>query len=347
MRGFLAICVMLCHIPLISKTLNLPYFSALPLFDKGHEVVLVFFVLSGFLIIGLLYDEKREKGKINIKDFYIRRILRLYPVYYLVLSFGFILYHFLLPVLKIPFDVNYHLLEGIAWSVGFLPNVFRALYEPGSVLTILWSIGIEEQFYLIIAPLLYLLPIKNYMKGLLFFTIGYLLIFHLETFYFLEKYDFLYFFLTSGGLVAIAHRKGIRLYFQSTILRWIVYIIFFMYLMTDVFSFLAPKIYESVFQVVIFNLLIINLSNDATIDIKNRFINYLGKISYGIYMYHMIVVNLVLYVFMKINIQGYLYDWQTIILVHIICLVGTFFASHLSYKYFESYFLKKKEKYRN
>src|SRR6187399_3026044 len=51
-----------------------------------------FFVLSGFLIVYLLINEKQLTGKISVKKFYIRRILRIFPLYYFCVFFGFILF---------------------------------------------------------------------------------------------------------------------------------------------------------------------------------------------------------------------------------------------------------------
>jgi peptidoglycan/LPS O-acetylase OafA/YrhL len=51
---------------------------------NGHYGVVLFFVLSGFLITYLLFEEKEKFGKIEIKKFYFRRILRIWPLYYLV-----------------------------------------------------------------------------------------------------------------------------------------------------------------------------------------------------------------------------------------------------------------------
>lgn len=84
LRAFLALSVVIYHIPQISETVGIPFFNNLALFHRGSEAVLVFFALSGYLIIGQLFKEKSTRGTINIKDFYVRRMLRLYPVYYLV-----------------------------------------------------------------------------------------------------------------------------------------------------------------------------------------------------------------------------------------------------------------------
>lgn len=345
LRGFLALCVVVYHIPQISNTVGLPNFSDLPIFNRGHQAVLVFFSLSGYLIIGLLYDEKDRFGKINIKNFYLRRILRLYPVYYLVLFFGFFYYHYLLPKFSIPFNINYNLIEGIAWNIGFLPNVFKALYEPGGILIILWSIGIEEQFYLFIAPMLSLIQTNKYFKYLLIFTIIYFIIFHIDYLSFLRTFSLLYFFMSAGGLLAISNRIGITLHFKSLFLRVLVYVIFILHFTTDFFQF-DLRILHDAFEVILFSLLIVNLSNDNDFKIKSNIVNYVGKISYGIYMYHMIVVNCVLFLFLKIQDKIIIPEWSTIILINIACIFGTLLLSHFSYKYYESYFLTLKQKFR-
>src|SRR6187402_557963 len=62
------------------------------LFAGGQLGVNMFFVLSGFLITYLLLSEKEISGKINIKNFYIRRVLRIWPLYFFCVFFGFILF---------------------------------------------------------------------------------------------------------------------------------------------------------------------------------------------------------------------------------------------------------------
>lgn len=345
LRGFLALCVVIYHIPQISSTVGLPSFSDFPIFHRGHQAVLVFFSLSGYLIVGLLYDEKKRFGFISIKKFYIRRVLRLYPVYYLVLFFGFIYYHYILQLFNIPFAINYNLIEGIAWNVGFFPNIFNVLYEPGSILLVLWSIGIEEQFYLFIAPLLSLLAVKRYIKYLIVFTIIYFTIYHIELFSFLSKFYFVYYFMSAAGVFAILDRHGYSLYFRIFFLRVCLYMLFILHLTTDLFQFNVVLI-NNIFELILYNLLIVNLANDSCISIKSKIINYLGKISYGIYMYHMIVVNFVLFIFLKIQDSIQLNDWVTISLINIFCILGTVLVSHLSYRYFESIFLKLKVRFR-
>src|SRR5579859_5130760 len=66
------------------------------LFQNGEMGVNFFFVLSGFLITYLLIEEKRVTGKVHIGKFYIRRILRIWPLFYLCIGFGLIIY----PIIK-------------------------------------------------------------------------------------------------------------------------------------------------------------------------------------------------------------------------------------------------------
>lgn len=136
--------VVINHIAMLSHSLGLPNLSEFAFSQRGPQAVFVFFTLSGYLIIGLLFDERSKTGSINIKNFYIRRILRLYPVYYTVFFLGLGYYHIILPALHIPFEINYNIWQALIWNVGFMPNVFTVLYNPGSILGVLWSIGVEE-----------------------------------------------------------------------------------------------------------------------------------------------------------------------------------------------------------
>lgn len=73
----------------------------------GGLAVTFFFVLSGFLITYLLLIERDTKGTINIKNFYLRRVLRIWPVYYVIFVIGFlILPRLILPEVLLPKTIN-------------------------------------------------------------------------------------------------------------------------------------------------------------------------------------------------------------------------------------------------
>ncbi len=233
-RFILALLVVIFHIAQFSKNREFPFFNDLAIFHKGTEAVYMFFSLSGFLIIKQLFIEKTHTNSINLKSFYLRRILRIFPLYYLVLTFGFLYYHLILPLFGFEFENNYDLLSGIFLSITFFPNIFST-YSPGGILEILWSIGIEEQFYLFIAPLFLLLPLKRIVLFLGLFTSIYFLMYFSEYLVFLKKYNMLFFYFSFGGLCSIVFNHN---FVQTLIkkIRFPILLIFIIYFTTTIFE---------------------------------------------------------------------------------------------------------------
>jgi peptidoglycan/LPS O-acetylase OafA/YrhL len=108
--------------------------------ESGWVGVQLFFVLSGFLITGILLDD-REKPR-AMRVFYIRRFLRIFPVYYALLLLYFVVVPPFFPVLQRPFaEAVWYWLYLSNWSwfaYGILPGVGH-----------LWSLAVEEQFYVV------------------------------------------------------------------------------------------------------------------------------------------------------------------------------------------------------
>ncbi|WP_152476323.1 acyltransferase family protein [Roseovarius sp. THAF9] len=125
----------------------------------GFVGVDVFFVISGFLIGGILWDELRETGRIRLGRFFLRRVRRLAPAYYVMAFASFIAAWFIL----LPFEFREFGKELIAATV-YLSNVlfwrsagyFDVLGEE-RVLLHTWSLAVEEQFYLFLPLFLLLL----------------------------------------------------------------------------------------------------------------------------------------------------------------------------------------------
>ena len=346
LRGFLALTVVLLHIPLMTKNQHLPYFNDWAIFNKGYNAVWGFFTLSGFLIINLLYQEKEKTGKVNVKDFYTRRILRIYPVYYIVLLFGLAYYHFILPSFGIKFETNYTVAEAFIWCAALLPNVFFSLFDPGGILSILWSIGIEEQFYLMIAPISKFIKSNKFTLILACFTVIYFALYFNPYTEFFRRYRFMYFYFSMGGLISILHsQQKINFLYFPKYLRLALYSIFALYFFTNVFEF-SNEILKHLFSMGLFAIFILNISNEKTFIINNKVINYLGELSYGIYMYHMIALNFIVFISLKINITHILGNIGTIVFINVATISLTILTSHLSYFYFEKAFIKLKRKYR-
>jgi peptidoglycan/LPS O-acetylase OafA/YrhL len=141
------------------------------LFSNGGLAVSFFFTLSGYLITYLLLEENEVSGTLHLRDFYLRRVLRIWPLYYLVLLFSFFIY----PWIKMQLGYVDQNPFRLAYQALFLSN-FDSITVDESGLTgvapmmisINWSIAIEEQFYLV-WPLLFLVigPKRFWMVSIL------------------------------------------------------------------------------------------------------------------------------------------------------------------------------------
>lgn len=109
--------------------------------ELGVFAVTIFFSLSGFLITYLLLLEKDDRGDVNVKDFYIRRILRIWPLYFLYLSIC-VLVILATKTQTLPGSLPFYLL--LTANIPFIWNRPPALH----LVAHYWSLGVEEQFYL-------------------------------------------------------------------------------------------------------------------------------------------------------------------------------------------------------
>jgi len=119
-------------------------------FTPGWIGVDLFFVLSGFLISGLLFSEWQRSGRLDIRRFYIRRAFKIWPVFFLYIAASELL------------DVhsgNPHpreLLSQIFFVQNYFPQPYHWLH--------LWSLAVEEHFYLVLPVLLYALSFSRFRK---------------------------------------------------------------------------------------------------------------------------------------------------------------------------------------
>jgi peptidoglycan/LPS O-acetylase OafA/YrhL len=114
----------------------------------------LFFVLSAYLITQLLLREKAQTGRLDVRAFYVRRILRIWPLYFFFLGVAA-----LLPLVAPTQQFGWKYLVGFSLLSGNWTIVLFGV--PASVANILWSVSIEEQFYLLWPPLVRRLSIKN------------------------------------------------------------------------------------------------------------------------------------------------------------------------------------------
>lgn len=137
MRGFAILAVMLFH-------------AGVPFLNGGFIGVDIFFVLSGFLITSLIINEYDATSRLNLKNFYVRRLLRLGPALLVLL----LIFSFLSVVFLSKDKAQANLVDSLI-SLFYMSNWARAFsIHPPDYLGHTWSLSIEEQFYILWPPTL-------------------------------------------------------------------------------------------------------------------------------------------------------------------------------------------------
>jgi peptidoglycan/LPS O-acetylase OafA/YrhL len=129
-------------------------------FVPGGLGVTIFFFLSGYLITTLLLDEHRKTGAIGIRNFYVRRVCRLLPPMLIALSLAYALtFAGILPGGITP--------GGVAAQLLYFANYYSIFFDPGSTIpagtAILWSLAVEEHFYMVYPALMAMLLARHVM----------------------------------------------------------------------------------------------------------------------------------------------------------------------------------------
>ena len=122
----------------------------LPVLRNGAFGVSIFFAISGFLITTLLLREQLKYGRISLRDFYIRRTLRIWPLYYATLA----LYVALVLILQRGTGRNHVFFHYLPGYLTFTYTWFAGWQESSAIFNFAWSLSVEEQFYLIWAGVL-------------------------------------------------------------------------------------------------------------------------------------------------------------------------------------------------
>jgi peptidoglycan/LPS O-acetylase OafA/YrhL len=354
LRFFAAFFVVIGHIPLNQASVGLPHPSWGTFFFRGAFAVCFFFALSGFLITFLLLDERRRTGDVSVRRFYLRRICRIWPLYFAVVLAGLLFYNGLLPVLGIRYPVEYSLPTALLLFGALLPNLMNSLYTVGGILNPTWSIGIEEQFYLLWAPAVRRL--RSRLPALCWVVLGASLALFCLNHYgvfgahpwkgFVGQLKFHY--LAAGGLCAwwLLRRPETFLRLPPFANRAVQLVLFAVLLDFYLTSFIPWNwLGEEVLQLVLYCWLIVNVAANPrnVVPVGGRVFDYLGTISYGIYMLHMFAVYATSELFKHTS------WWHGNVPLYCLTYYGlvfglTFLLAHLSYRWFEQPFLRIKDR---
>jgi len=355
LRFIAALIVLLSH---VGQLVNI--FGVVPQFSpmvyspvKGELGVILFFALSGFLITYLLLSEEELTGTISIKSFYIRRALRIWPLYFLTIGLALFVYPF----------INFLVFNGytaeVIWSKLSLKLFFYCIFMPNIVMDFVgfvpyathsWTIGAEEQFYFI-WPVLF----KKIKNKILIFTAVVLV--------YLAVYYALFYFPTQGKYIkagfliwsrypiscmAIGGAYAYLGFSKSSSAKKIEKVLFSIWaqlVMLGVlvffivagysFTFFNNEIYSLLLGYQVYNLAV---NPRPVFSLENRALNYLGKISYGLYMFHPVAIACAVKLCLLVQYtgNGLLYPLAVIIAIVL---------AAISYRFLEKYFIKKKTKY--
>ena len=350
LRFIAAFSVLLAHIELLKSLNGFSNINDLAFYKNtnGHIGVILFFVLSGFLITYLLLKEESENKMISLKNFYLRRILRIWPLYFLMVIISFIVY----------------LIGGSVFGEGgwwgyftIFPNVSKSLgyYYDGVVH--LWSIGVEEQFYLIwpilliatqklfrirLVILFLLFLFFSFLPHFLWFSQSHFSLFSDQNFLFLDRFTKMFKIncMALGGIVGylIFVKKRFKLLDSRLVRISLFFIPFLMWYFGIHFTHFTDEIYTLFFGLILYCF----AAYDETINLEYKVLNFLGKISYGIYVFHWMFVLLSFKLIRVFEIEN---NVIINLVIYILTIGLTLLTSYLSHAYFEKFFLKLKVKF--
>lgn len=282
----------------------------------GFLGVDIFFVISGFLITGIIITEIQQNS-FSFKQFYTRRIKRIYPAFITVMA----LVSFIASAIFIYNDFN-KLRKTIELAITFLSNFYLGLTQgyfdlsanENPVLHI-WSLAVEEQYYLIF-PLILILAYKKFREIKALFIITLILFFillatsfipanfykevlHQPNIYYLSNLRFPE--LLVGSLLAIYHNLSNKVQLSkqvNNILAILSTLLLFscLFLMNNNIAYI-PGI--TLILPCIFTALIIHTTSQNNIIklcLSNKVIVFIGKISYSLYLYHWIFIAFAYYI---------------------------------------------------
>ena len=356
-RFFCFLSVFLCHSfytenPSIVGS-GIYHFIKITLFGNGNIGVNAFFVLSGFLITYLLIEEKKINGQVSPPKFWIRRILRIWPLYYFCVLFGFVLF----PFLKQMFGQTANESANPIYYLTFLANfdIIHHGLPDSSTLGLLWSIAIEEQFYFLWPIVIYSFPVNRLWIPFVIIILSSLIfrafnpvpvVYEIHTLSAISD-------MTIGAVAAwLIHTSSGFREFVKNLTKPNIAFIYFLFIV--IYLFRLPLLKE-IFAIRIFDRLIVSIvlvfilleqtySENSFFKLSNlKTISGLGVITYGLYCFHFVGILIALTITRLFGINNHL--WQVLVLETILGLAITIGISKLSYVYFEKYFLNLKEKF--
>jgi len=307
-----------------------------PITTRGFIGVDLFFIISGFLIVTLLLRELRRHGSVSLRNFYIRRFLRIFPAYYLML----------LIVGATAFLAPGKSANVIGHDLFFAAFYLSNLVPMNSILAITWSLAAEEQFYLV-APL----AIKSARRALLPLLAAAYVLVSLPPFGYFPSVALPSFFReTTYGPILLGVMLA-RLLDDERCFAWLYRVagwrgapLLALALLLALLNY--PNADISGWHRLFIHWAMLALIASCAIREANALrwfltlapVRRIGRVSYGIYLYHLIVAH---FVAKAITAGGI--GWSHAAFVG--TALATWAVAELSYRYYETPFLAMKTRF--
>jgi peptidoglycan/LPS O-acetylase OafA/YrhL len=272
-----------------------------PLFSGGGSGVDLFFVLSGFLITKLAYEEHDREGTLSLREFYRRRAYRILPALLVVL--GFVLVASFTFLASLGHDLR---LESL-FAASFASNVF-ALFEgahPRYLLAHTWSLGLEEQFYWVWPVLLAAIPFafsspKRFARIVVISSLGLALLGRVVVAGMMgyPHWESIPFFNADG--LAIGCALAILVHEGGAPIAWLRDWMLGVFAALVAIDLVAASMYEEVgwhirevalrlvFAAILF-IVVVRPPDLARRILSHRFLRFFGRISFSLYLWHGVI----------------------------------------------------------
>ena len=351
-RGMAFLLVFLRHFTLTSHTGSRAMAGAMAVGQGGWIGVDLFFALSGLLITGILLDTREQPG--YFRKFYARRALRIFPLYYGVA----LLLLALTPVLHLKWRLGHLLYLIYAGNFAMSRDPTLALVAPDVQLLHLWSLAVEEQFYLLWPLVVFLAPGRRRLAqvcvGLSLLGLGLRAVFVL-TIPHGDAYGWCYEMLPThmdgllyGSLAAIAVRSRATATVQTMARRLLAVAVI---ALAAVYGAVGFNLYSGVMVLAGFPVLAVLFTTVLVVALEpgtwaSRLgswpvLRFFGKYSYGMYVFH-ILLSPALSRYQG-RLQAALHSVVLGGLAYILLtLVGTCVVAVLSYQLYEKHWLRLK-----
>lgn len=318
-----------------------PGFPDLPISYNGFLGVDVFFVLSGFLITNLLLSEKLLTGTISLRGFYIRRSLRIFPLYYLVLAFLSVYFKF-----SGASSNAVEFLRELPWHVSYTSNWAQLK----SMMAITWSLSAEEQFYLVWPPLLVWLGARSVWPLVAFLVVNQAINFGAFdaalasvgiSYESLSILQITFTPILLGVLLAFAIRLAACKRLARRLPTWAPFVacviaLAFANMPSDLRGW--PRLSFHVAITCVIATVVLRPESRVVRALEWQPLAYVGTVSYGIYLLHKLVLHV-----MNRGLDAVSHNAPDLLFV--LGLIGTVGVAGLSYRYFEAPILRLKERF--